>query len=346
MCNLMGMYLPDGVEFTDELKMLLFSTQVFASRKHGDGFGYYASSDGGDFFKKSHLSAENSRYSKEILGLPENTHWVITHTRRVSSGVLKIPGKDATKEDWTKFFDKKQKFAHPFLCDNVVVAHNGTFLPKDGIEFEMDSMYMAEELSKNLEGKTLSKALDKTFDNFKGGLMSLLIAVKEKGVFVPYIIKGNKLLFKFICKNTGIVILVTDDDFIQPYLAILNKLSDVYFFEAKGSLAKKGIWKPFADKPFIEKDYISYSARNVRISGYTPRVTKTKLVKVPKSQTKFDTFCQTHGIAKLVQITTWILTRLTYEEVRALINLSEGEAVTILEYLVDHKYPTARELLQ
>ena len=50
-------------------------------------------------------------------------------------------------------------------------------------------------------------------------------------------------------------------------------------------------------------------------------------------------------MGKLVRITTWILTSLTYEEVRALVDLSEAQAVTILELIDAKEYIKVRGLL-
>ena len=347
MCNLMGVYIPEGEKLTQELKTLLFSAQVFASTKHGDGFGYFAVSPAKEFTRKTHLSAELSTYTGELLDLPEDTQWVITHTRRVSSGLLKLPGKDAPEKEWTEYFNTKQKFAHPFVKENVVVAHNGTFIPKEGVVFEMDSLYMAESLSKKLEALPLKKALDKTFDDFKGGLMSLLIAVKKEGVFRPYIIKGNKPLYRFVCVNTGVTIFITDDAFIIPFLIVFNKQNPEYNFIPKGSLKKRGIWEPFSEQPLYEKDYISYAAKNAR-EEYPKVTTKTRAKRihvVPASKTKFDKFCEVGGLKKLVKVTTWILTSLTYDQVRNLLDLSEAEAVTILEHVEKKEYPQVRTLL-
>lgn len=348
MCNLMGIYLPEGEKFTSKLRVLLFSTQVLASTKHGDGFGYYSSGPDGDFTRKTHLSALGSTYTEELLTLPENTRWVITHTRRASSGALKTPIKDASDEEWTEYYEAKQKFAHPFVERNVVVAHNGTLFPNDGIEFKMDSLYMAQSLSTKLATMGLKEALDKTFDDFRGGLMSLLLAVKEDGIFKPYILKGNKPLYRFTCENTGVTIFVTDDAFIRPYTLILNKTSKKYNFLAKGSLVKRGLWTPFADDPIYEKDYISYAAKNARSSLPLVRRTVNRKSTVPKSKTKFDKFCESGagGLKKLVRITTWILTSLTYDEVRTLVDLTEGESVTVLELVEEKKYQEVRGLLK
>jgi predicted glutamine amidotransferase len=338
MCNLLGIYLPEGQKLDSELKRLLFSVQYYASTVHSDGWGMFSSK--GEH-TKSHLASYTSGWTKEILELDEDNSFVILHTRKTSSGKVEKP-KTNDAEELKKFQELKQSFAHPFVYENLALAHNGTLVGKRHIDFEMDSRFFASSLSETLKVKDLATSLEETFDMFERGLYSMLFAVKEDS-WTPYILKGNKPLHKYICNNTGVEIVVTDERFIDPFLMVLNSTSDYEFQGAP--ILKKGLYIPFQEEPLFEKEYVyNYTTKTHTLFQKALPTTKNKTV-VREAKTPFNKWVKENGIPELISVTRYILTKMTYHQVMNILDFTEGQVVTLISLIHEEKFDEIEEML-
>ena len=247
MCNMCSAFSPKFI--TQEIRDLVFDTQVIASTKHGDGFGYFVPSRNEPKLKSVYFKSDMPAYNSAYLTSEGNTaerSFLFSHTRKASSGKGTIPGKNDS-EAWDAYLADQKDFAHPFVHKNVIVMHNGTLNPK--AEFKsvctMDSKFFAEKLSKAYDAKKKNyiEALQTAFGFFEDGIYSMMIAFMVDNEWKPFVLKGTKPLHIFKCLRCDTIIYVTDEDFFKgPALILEAKTS--HDFSVEPSLTP-GLYDPF-----------------------------------------------------------------------------------------------------
>jgi hypothetical protein len=339
MCNLCGIFL-NGHALTQELKHVVLAAQIVASKVHSDGFGYFAAKkEANSVYGRTSVAAQHSMYPAGCMkNADATTTFMITHVRKASSGKVALPV-NATENEKRIWNETITKMSHPFLGKVSVLAHNGTLTPKDGVEFEMDSAFLAEKFDQALlEQKDVFMALEEAFSFFKGGLASLMFAVKYPEGWYPYFYKGNKPLVRYLDQDTGIMIVITDEAYITKEITVLNTLYGYNFVESR--IIKEGIYSWENTEPLKEVSLIK-----------TPIVVQSAPAVVGAWQggrTKgiFDTFVQKVGKQVLIDLTTRLLTEFTADELLKLAEFGEYDMVQVLERVQTGNVELAKNLIK
>jgi len=247
MCNICSLFSPQPIQA--DLRDLVFDTQIIASTKHGDGFGYFVpeSSHGeASTYYKTDMPAYLAAYltsSESSLG----RRFLFTHTRKASSGKVVLPGKN-DEPAWAEYTKKQKSYAHPFVMSKVIVLHNGTLSPEKEhiLECEMDSQFFAEKLNEAYDPKKENyvEALKAAFGFFENGIYSMMIAFRNGNTWKPMVLKGTKPLDIFKCTQCGAVIYVTDDTFFK-FQALILEAKSTHKFEVMPAITP-GLYDPFS----------------------------------------------------------------------------------------------------
>jgi predicted glutamine amidotransferase len=339
MCNLCGIWIGNNGRMQPELVHAVLAAQLNASKVHSDGFGYFFSTGLKGTYGKTSLAARYSGYPKICMAAKEeDVKFLITHTRKASSGKISLPP-GASEEERKEYNERLTRMSHPFLGKLSVLAHNGTM--NSGVE-SMDSMLLAEKFEAALEAKKdIFEALKEAFSFFKDGYASLIFAVKYAEGWYPYFYKGNKPLSRFVDKETGTTIIITDESYIANELLALRALYGYTFEEEK--ILKEGIYSFETLLPLQEVSLIKAAP------PVTTVVTQRNYQPYGHNSTKckgmFDTFVERIGKEVLVTITQVLLTKFTPAEVLALTEHNEEEMVKIMELIKEEKVAEAKALL-
>jgi predicted glutamine amidotransferase len=279
---------------------------------------------------------------KKFLNIEDTFISGITHIRRTSSGLKTLPKKDASNEDWAKWVETQNKHAHPFVHDNLILAHNGTLHFGDKHDVEMDTRYFSIKFSEflneydELDENKVFEALKKTFELVERGYASLLFYVKINSEWVPFVYKGNKNLY--IVENEVVgFILITEPDFIKPYIRVYNSLStdpkDVW---ENPEMLNTGLHN-LNTGALISSELLIKNYKSKAVKPFQKSTKKSKTTS--KSSDKIDKWFEeaakevVDGESKLYQVTVWIPYHLSQ---KACYKLMDVEDVTpILDIIWD-----------
>ena len=345
MCILLGVNL-NGTPLKQELTQAILTAQIMGSKVHSDGFGYFAASGDRTKYGRTQVAAIDSMFpGKCMQSMEEDEEFIITHIRKASSGRVVLP-KNATPEEANEYQVKLLQMSHPFLGERSVLAHNGTLSPNENVEFEMDSLYLAQVFDVALAGKPVAEALTEAFSHFKDGYASLMFGVRYENGWVPYFYKGNKPLDRWVCEKTGITIVTTNDVYLVDGLRILNTLYDYDFKEVK--VEDQGLYSFTQQAPLVKMSLISAPVQKaIQLPGAWKGNSAPK-GNSPGGNLKgsgdFDKYIEEVGRAGLTSLTTDLLTRLTSAEIIRLIDKEETDFINVLKLIADNNFEEAKAL--
>jgi len=337
-----GIYL-NGNELTPELTFMILSAQVSASKVHKDGFGYFfATKKEEAFFAKTQLAAEDSIRPRECYNTAqEEIKFLLTHTRKASSGKVTLPV-NATEQEKKAHQQELMEMSHPFYNSVSVMQHNGTLVERAGVNVKMDSKFLAKKFDEALlNGKSVADSLRHAFSFFVSGLASLMFAVKENNVWIPYFYKGNKPLIRFIDKDTGITVIITSESFIKDEINAMNNLLGYNFEEVR--IIHEGLYAWNQIEP-LEK----FSLVAAPITAYNTNVNNrnvTKAANIIYSKNVFNDFLQVIGKDTLYSTAMSMLTLFDRDEVIEMIELSDLDLVNFMTLVKDNKIDDAHNKL-